>query len=183
MASEKRCVRCYDIPSAFVNMDIDENMLMVVNGKLVEMMVHIAPQIYRKYITLDRKGMPMLYMKLQKALYGLMRVRLLFYRKLCKELEEYGFMVNPYDQCVANKCMGDGELCVLLGCGGRMPKPSACVFVHGVGMMPMRLVGGSSQHRPWWGPKPLHVMVAGKNEKSFCSRSCFFPGTILHRIG
>jgi hypothetical protein len=40
---------------------------------------------------------------LQKALYGLMRASLLFYRKLQKELEEYGFEVNPYDPCVANK--------------------------------------------------------------------------------
>ncbi len=28
-------------------------------------------------------------------------------------------------------------------------KPSTHVFVHGVGMMPMHLVGASSQHRPW----------------------------------
>ena len=27
----------------------------------------------------------------------------MFYRKLRKELEEYGFVVNPYDPCVANK--------------------------------------------------------------------------------
>jgi hypothetical protein len=31
-----------------------------------------------------------------------MRASLLFYRKLCKELEEYRFMVNPYNPCVAN---------------------------------------------------------------------------------
>jgi hypothetical protein len=73
------------------------------------MMVHIAPQIYRKYITVDRQGTPLLYMKLQNALYGLMRVSLLFYRKLHKELEEYGLMVNPYDPCVATKYVGDGE--------------------------------------------------------------------------
>jgi hypothetical protein len=41
----------------------------------------------------------MLYVKLQKALYGLMRAILLFYRKLRKELEDFGFTVNPYDPC------------------------------------------------------------------------------------
>jgi hypothetical protein len=50
-----------------------------------------------------------LYMKLQKALYGLMRTNLLFYRNLCKELEEYRFVGNPYHPCVANKYVGDGE--------------------------------------------------------------------------
>ena len=48
-------------------------------------------------------------MKLHKALYGLMRASLLFYCKLRKELEECGFVVNPYDPCMANKSMGDGE--------------------------------------------------------------------------
>jgi hypothetical protein len=72
-ASEKRHMRCYDVPSAFVNTDVDRNVLMVLKGKLAEMMVHIAPQIYRKYVTVDRKGMSVLYVKLQKALYGLMR--------------------------------------------------------------------------------------------------------------
>ncbi len=50
------------------------------------MMVQITPQVYRKYITVDKKRMPMLYVKLQKALYRLMRASLLFCQKLRKEL-------------------------------------------------------------------------------------------------
>ncbi len=65
-------------------------------------MVHIAPQAYRKYLMVDRKSTPIMYMKLQKALFGLMRASLLFYRKLRKELEAYGFTINPYDPCLAN---------------------------------------------------------------------------------
>ncbi len=53
-------------------------------------------------MTIGKKGTLILYMKLQKMLYGLMRASLLIYRKLCKELEEYRFMVNPYNPCVAN---------------------------------------------------------------------------------
>jgi hypothetical protein len=108
-ASKKRHMQCYNVPSAFVNTDVDENMLMVLKGELAEMMVHIAPQIYRKHITIDKKGTPVLYVKLQKALYGLMRASLLFYKKLRKELEDFGFVVNPYDPCVANKDVGDGK--------------------------------------------------------------------------
>jgi hypothetical protein len=108
-ASKRRHVRCYDVPSVFVNTDVDENVLMVLRGELVEMTVHIAPQIYRKHITVDKKGTPVLYVKLQKALYGLMIASLLLYRKLQGELEDYGFMGNPYDPCVANKDVGDGE--------------------------------------------------------------------------
>jgi hypothetical protein len=101
-ANKKRKVRCYDVPSAFVNTDMDEDVLMVLKGELADMMVQIAPQVYRKYVTVDRKGTPILYVKLQKALYGLMRASLLFYRKLRKELKAYGFTINPYDPCVVN---------------------------------------------------------------------------------
>lgn len=45
----------------------------------------------------------MLYVQLYKALYGLLRSALLFYCKLRGELEDYGFKINPYDPCVANK--------------------------------------------------------------------------------
>jgi hypothetical protein len=71
-ASKRRKVRCYDIPSAFVNTDVDD-VLMVLKGELAEMMVQIVPQVYRKYVTVDKKGTPILYVKLQKALYELMR--------------------------------------------------------------------------------------------------------------
>ena len=101
-ASEKRKVRCVDIPSAFMNTGVDKDVLMVLKGELADMMIQIAPQVYRKYVTINKKGTPILYVKLKKVLYGLMRVSLLFYRKLQRELEDYGFTVNPYDPCVAD---------------------------------------------------------------------------------
>ncbi len=42
-ASERRKVRCYDVPSAFVNTDVDKDVLMVLKRKLVEMMIQLAP--------------------------------------------------------------------------------------------------------------------------------------------
>ena len=102
-AHERRKVRCYDVPSVFVNTDVDEDVIMVLKVKLADMMVQIAPEIYRRYRTIDRKGNKILYVKLQKALYGLMRASLLFYRKLRKEFENYGVVMNPYDPCVGNK--------------------------------------------------------------------------------
>ncbi len=50
-------------------------------------MVQIAPETYRKYIMTDKKGKRILYVRPQKALYGVMRTSLLYYRKLRKELE------------------------------------------------------------------------------------------------
>jgi hypothetical protein len=53
-------------------------------------------------VTVDKKRTKLLYVKLQKALYGLMRANLLFYRKLQKEFKAYGLEINPYNPCVAN---------------------------------------------------------------------------------
>ena len=86
-----------------MNTDVDEDVIMVLKAELADMMVQIAPEIYRRYVTIDRKGNKILYVKLQKALYGLMRASLLFYRKLRKEFKNYGVVVNPYDPCVGNK--------------------------------------------------------------------------------
>ena len=52
---------------------------------------------------MDKKGTPILYVRVKKALYELLRSSLLLYRKLCGELEAYGFKINLYDPCVGNK--------------------------------------------------------------------------------
>jgi hypothetical protein len=108
-AKEWQRVRCYSVPSAFVNTYVDKDVLMVLKGELAEMMIQIAPQIYINYVTLDKKGTKILYVKLQKALYGLMRASLLFYCKLKKEFEESRLKVNPYDPCVANMITKSGK--------------------------------------------------------------------------
>jgi hypothetical protein len=91
-ANKRWIIQCYNVPSAFVKMDVDEDVLMLLKGKLAEMMVQIALQVYMKYVTVDRKGMKILYVKLQKALYWLMRSSLLFYRKLWKNLRSTGLL-------------------------------------------------------------------------------------------
>ena len=58
----------------------------------------ITPEVYGPYLTKDEKGHSFLYVKLLKALYGLMKVSLMFNQKLRKDI----------DPCVANK-MIDGS--------------------------------------------------------------------------
>ena len=52
----------------------------------------------------------MLYVRLSKALYGLLQSALLFYQKLRGELEDYGFEVNPYDPSVAKKIINGSQM-------------------------------------------------------------------------
>ena len=55
-----------------------------------KMIVRIDPSLYRKYVTYLAKGTPMLYVCLSKALYGMLKAALLFYKRLRFDLEEMG---------------------------------------------------------------------------------------------
>jgi hypothetical protein len=107
-AHKGRDVAVVDVPGAFLSLGMDEYVLMTIKGRLAELMVKAAPNMYRKYITLDANNQPILYVKLQKALYGCLRSALLFYEKLVGDLKSQGFELNPYDPCVANKVI-DGH--------------------------------------------------------------------------
>ena len=110
-AKERREVVTIDIPGAFLHADNEDYVIMKMNGSLAELMVKTDPKIYRKYVTI-KKGRQVLYLQLQKALYGMMKSTLLFYRKLIKELKEMGFEINPYDPCVANKVVNGTQMTV-----------------------------------------------------------------------
>eukprot|EP00804_Cyclotella_cryptica_P011846 CCRYP_015373-RA/>CCRYP_015373-RA protein AED:0.38 eAED:0.38 QI:0/-1/0/1/-1/1/1/0/189 len=107
-AHQKKDVAFIDLPGAFLHTLTDKKFIMVFRGKLCELMCMIDPKLYRKYICKDKRGKPVLYVVLYKSLYGLMRSALLFYKKLKRELEEYGMTMNPYDMCWANKVTKNG---------------------------------------------------------------------------
>ena len=99
---ENREVVTIEIHGAFLHATNDDYVVMRMNGTLAELMAKTDPKLYRKYL-MDEKGKKVLYLRLQKALYGMMKSALLFYRKLISELKGVGFEINPYDPCVVNK--------------------------------------------------------------------------------
>jgi hypothetical protein len=105
-AEEKRDVMTADIPNAFVQTDMEpignERVMMKIKGPLVDMLVALDPELYSDYVVMEN-GTKVLYVQVLKALYGMLIASLLFYKKLRKDLEEIGFVVNPYDPCVANR--------------------------------------------------------------------------------
>ena len=56
---------------------------------------------------------PVIYVKLKRALYGTLNASLLFWKDLTTELKGWGFTINPYDECVANKTI-NGKQCTVL---------------------------------------------------------------------
>jgi hypothetical protein len=68
--------------------------------------------MYRKYVK-NEHGKTVLYVELLKALYGTLKAALLFWKLLSKKLVKWGFEINPYDWCVANKTI-NGKQCTIL---------------------------------------------------------------------
>ena len=117
-AMEHRSVGTTDIPNAFIQTENvkladDHGMdIIKIRGILVEMLVAIAPNTYGPWVTYER-GEPVLYLELLKAIYGMLKSALLFYRKFRKDMESVGFKRNPYNICVFNKIVDGKQLTVL----------------------------------------------------------------------
>ncbi len=110
-AKESRKVVTVDILETFLHADNKDYVIMKMVGMLAELMVKTNPKLYRQYVILE-KGRSVLYLRLQKVLYGMMKSALLFYRKLVSELQEMGFEINPYDPCVANKTVNGTQMTI-----------------------------------------------------------------------
>ena len=57
---------------------------------------------YQDYVVMER-GQRVLYVHILRAIYGMLMSGLLFYKKFRASIEKIGYVVNPYDPCVANK--------------------------------------------------------------------------------
>jgi hypothetical protein len=68
--------------------------------------------MYTKYLAKER-GQDVMYVKLKKSLYGTLQAALLLWNDLTGTLTNMGFVVNPYDWCVANK-MINGKQCTIV---------------------------------------------------------------------
>jgi hypothetical protein len=104
-------VAIIDIPNAFIQTRIEDEKDMAaikLRGVLVDVLVALAPDVYKPYATKGKKGVSQLIVQCQNALYGTMIASLLYYRKFTKRLTNDRYIINPYDPCVANK-MIDGK--------------------------------------------------------------------------
>jgi hypothetical protein len=91
--------------------DMDDVIYMRLDGVMVDLLIEIN-QEYAKFVTVE-KGKQVIYVRLGKALYQMQKAAMLFWKKLTGILEGWGFVVNPYDPCVANK-MVNGKQCTII---------------------------------------------------------------------
>jgi hypothetical protein len=114
-AEEERDIAVVDIPNAFVQTRVENEKDMAfikIQDILVDIMVEIAPDVYKCYISKDTKGSKQLLVQCQNALYGIMVASLLYYRKFVKSLTDIDFVINPYAPCVANKMIEGDQMTI-----------------------------------------------------------------------
>jgi hypothetical protein len=105
-AIEERHSAVISIPNAFIQTVVEDKkqrVIIRIRGMLVDILVKIAPQVYKAYVTTDTKGNKQILVECLNALYGTMVASLLYYEKFTKSLKINGYEMNPYDACVWNK--------------------------------------------------------------------------------
>ena len=111
-AYEKRDMEVVDIPGAYTGANKDNDVSIVFHGTMAELMVAYDPRLYRKYISYGKKVEALLYVRIQKALYGFLKSALFFYEKMVGDLEAHRFEINPYEPCAANKTVVGNQLTI-----------------------------------------------------------------------
>ena len=66
------------------------------------MLVALDSQEHEPFV-INEGGNRVIYVNMLKALYGMLQFALLYYKKFRKDIEDIGFIINPYDPCVANR--------------------------------------------------------------------------------
>jgi hypothetical protein len=107
-------VATINIPGAFLNECNDRDTIMLLKGHLAKLMVQVDTHLYCKYIIHDKKNQPLLYVKLTKAIYGLLKSALLLHRKFINDLKSYSslFVINPYNPCIKNATVSNKQITV-----------------------------------------------------------------------
>jgi hypothetical protein len=73
----------------------------------------VDPEKYKTYFEMEN-GKNVIYVILQKALYGTLQAALLFWQNISTFLiEELGFEMNTYDRCITNKII-NGKQCTII---------------------------------------------------------------------
>ncbi len=94
---ERWDIATVNIPGAFLHAYNNKDTFMLLRGRLAKLMVQVDTALYRKFVIYGKNNKTLLYVKL-KAIYGLLKSNLFFYKKFLNDLEIYEsqFIINPY---------------------------------------------------------------------------------------
>ena len=106
----------YYVPGAYLQASLapkenGKRVLMKLVGEFVDIMCKVNPE-HEKNVVYER-GQKVLYMQILQAIYGCIESTLRWYELYSETLEKEGFVINPYDRCVANKVINGKQFTVV----------------------------------------------------------------------
>ena len=96
-----------NIKGAYLNAKMKDKVLMKITGKEVDLFCELDPSL-REFVVKEN-GKDVLYVQLDRALYGCVQSALLWYELYLTTLEKMGFRLKPYDLCVANAIINERQ--------------------------------------------------------------------------
>jgi len=113
-AKEGKYVVVTDIPGAFLHADMEGNIHMILEGTISELIVKLEPNLYRKETCLvQSKRKANALHTTQKGIVRNTTSSPPVLEAILITLQEWGFKINEYDHCVANKLI-KGKQCTIL---------------------------------------------------------------------
>ena len=107
-SAERRKIISWNVDGAYLLADQDDFVIVKFTGESVDVLCDVD-EGYKQYVSIEN-GKKVLYLQLLKALYGCLRFALLWYELYSSKLQGMGFILNPYETCVANKTI-NGKQC------------------------------------------------------------------------
>ena len=89
------------IKGAYLNAKMKDKVLMKITGKEVDLFCEIDP-LLREFVAKEKKK-NVLYVQLDRVLYGCVQLALLQYKLYSSTLKDVGFKLNLCDLCIVNK--------------------------------------------------------------------------------
>ena len=109
-AHERRDVATADVAGAYLHAVMEDFVTMKFVGDAVDLLCKLNNK-HTPFVTVEG-GKKVLYVRLDKALYGCVISAFLWYKLFAGTLKKLGFVLNPYDPCIANKTI-DGKQCTI----------------------------------------------------------------------
>ena len=111
-AYENRDVATADVAGAFLKGILEDFVVVKLVNEEVDIMLMIDEKAYAPFVIQEGKN-KVLYVKLDKALYGCLKAAIIWYVTFKNKLVKMGFKLNPYDPCVANAII-NGRQCTIV---------------------------------------------------------------------
>ena len=88
----------------------DKLVLLKFKGRMADMLADVNEK-YRSHVVREN-GKSVLYVKVIRAIYGCIESALQWYKLFSETLKDLGFVLNPYDKCIANRMVEGKQMTI-----------------------------------------------------------------------